>query len=115
MSFALGTDTAGSGRVPAAFNNIVGLKPTKGLISTRGVVPACRTQDGVSIFALTVADAARVASTAIAFDADDAYARPGAPRFAIDAAPNDFVSAFRKQTSRSSAMRSTSRYTALSH
>ena len=59
--FALGTDTAGSGRVPAAFNNIVGLKPTKGLISTRGVVPACRTQDTVSIFALTVGDAAKVA------------------------------------------------------
>ena len=59
VSFALGTDTAGSGRVPAAFNNIVGLKPTKGLISMRGVVPACRTQDTVSILALTVADAAQ--------------------------------------------------------
>ena len=57
-SFALGTDTAGSGRVPAAFNNIVGLKPTRGLISTSGVVPACRSLDCVSIFALTVADAA---------------------------------------------------------
>ena len=56
VSFALGTDTAGSGRIPAAFNNIVGLKPTKGLISARGVVPACRTQDTVSIFSLTVAD-----------------------------------------------------------
>ncbi len=75
VSFALGTDTAGSGRVPAAFNNIVGLKPTKGLISTRGVVPACRTQDVVSIFALTVADAARVFSVANAFDPDDPYAR----------------------------------------
>ena len=53
----------------------------------RGVVPACRTQDTVSIFALTVADAARVASTAIAFDEDDAFARPDAPRFAIQAAP----------------------------
>ena len=63
VSFALGTDTAGSGRVPAAFNNIVGLKPSKGLISMRGVVPACRTQDTVSIFALTVADAAKVAMT----------------------------------------------------
>ena len=59
VSFALGTDTAGSGRVPAAFNNIVGLKPTKGLISMRGVVPACRTQDTVSIFGLTVGDAAK--------------------------------------------------------
>ena len=52
-SFALGTDTAGSGRVPAAFNNIVGLKPSVGRISTRGVVPACRSLDCVSIFALT--------------------------------------------------------------
>ncbi len=87
VSFALGTDTAGSGRIPAAFNNVVGLKPTKGLISTRGVVPACRTMDSVSILALTVADAARVASTAIAFDEDDSYARLGAPRFVVQAAP----------------------------
>ena len=50
-SFALGTDTAGSGRVPAAFNDLVGLKPTRGLLSARGVVPACRTLDCVSIFA----------------------------------------------------------------
>ena len=87
VSFALGTDTAGSGRIPAAFNNIVGLKPTKGLISMRGVVPACRTQDAVSIFALTVADAAKVAMTAIAFDKEDPFARLGAPSFAIEAAP----------------------------
>lgn len=83
VSFALGTDTAGSGRVPAAFNNIVGLKPTKGLLSARGVVPACRTQDTVSIFALTVADAAHVLAGASGYDADDAYsrtpARPVAP------------------------------------
>jgi allophanate hydrolase len=59
-AFALGTDTAGSGRVPAAFNNIVGLKPTRGLVSTRGAVPACRSLDCVSIFALTAADAASV-------------------------------------------------------
>ena len=78
VSFALGTDTAGSGRVPAAFNNIVGLKPTKGLISTRGVVPACRTQDAVSIFGLTVADAARVLEVAAGFDAEDPYSRPAA-------------------------------------
>src|SRR5262249_56139467 len=57
VPFALGTDTAGSGRVPAAFNNIVGLKPSLGLISTAGVVPACRTLDCVSVFALTVDDA----------------------------------------------------------
>ena len=56
VSFALGTDTAGSGRVPAAFNDLVGLKPTTGLLSTRGVVPACRSLDCVSIFALTVAE-----------------------------------------------------------
>jgi allophanate hydrolase len=85
VSFALGTDTAGSGRVPAAFNNIVGLKPSKGLISMRGVVPACRTQDAVSIFALTVADAAKIAETAFAFDQDDPYARFGAARFAVEA------------------------------
>ena len=59
-SFALGTDTAGSGRVPAAFNNIVGLKPTFGRISVRGVVPACKSLDCVSIFALTPHDAATV-------------------------------------------------------
>lgn len=75
VSFALGTDTAGSGRVPAAFNNIVGLKPTKGLISTSGVVPACRTLDTVSIFAATVTDAALVQRHASAFDVHDAYAR----------------------------------------
>ena len=87
VSFALGTDTAGSGRVPAAFNNIVGLKPSKGLISMRGVVPACQTQDTVSIFALTVADAAKVAMTAIAFDGEDAFARSSAPPFMVEAAP----------------------------
>lgn len=83
VSFALGTDTAGSGRVPAAFNNIVGLKPTKGIISTRGVVPACKSQDAVSIFALTVGDAAKVAKTAIAFDAEDSYARRDPPPFTV--------------------------------
>ncbi len=57
VSFALGTDTAGSGRVPAGFNNIVGLKPTPGLFSTEGVVPACRSLDCVSVFALSCADA----------------------------------------------------------
>jgi allophanate hydrolase len=63
VSFALGTDTAGSGRVPAAFNNVVGLKPSRGLIGTEGVVPACTSLDCVSIFALTVADAASVLDT----------------------------------------------------
>src|SRR5208282_2884457 len=75
-SFALGTDTAGSGRVPAAFNNILGLKPTLGRLSTQGVVPACRSIDCVSIFALTAGDAARVLDVAEGFDPADAYSRP---------------------------------------
>jgi allophanate hydrolase len=75
VSFALGTDTAGSGRVPAAFCNIVGLKPTRGLISTSGVVPACRSLDCVSIFALTVGDASLVLKIAAAAYPDDAYSR----------------------------------------
>lgn len=76
VSFALGTDTAGSGRVPAAFNNIVGLKPTKGLISAHGVVPACKMQDTVSIFALTVSDAHAAFDLANAYDSGDSFARP---------------------------------------
>jgi allophanate hydrolase len=60
VAFALGTDTAGSGRVPAGFNNLVGLKPTPGSVPMAGVLPACRTLDVVSVFALTVADAAQV-------------------------------------------------------
>jgi len=76
VSFALGTDTAGSGRVPAALNGIVGLKPTLGTLSASGVVPACRTLDTVSIFALTVDDAWRVFHAAAAYDANDPYSRP---------------------------------------
>ncbi|CAN0036152.1 unnamed protein product [Phaeothamnion confervicola] len=75
VSFALGTDTAGSGRVPAAFNNLFGLKPTCGLFSARGVVPACRTLDCISVFALTADDAARVLQVARGYDADDPYSR----------------------------------------
>lgn len=60
VPFALGTDTAGSGRVPAGFNNLVGLKPTPGLVPTHGVLPACKSLDCVSVFALTAVDAARV-------------------------------------------------------
>lgn len=75
VSFALGTDTAGSGRVPAAFNNIVGLKPSKGLLSTQGVVPACRSLDCVSIFATTTDDVAQIFNVAAQFDPADAYAR----------------------------------------
>ncbi|MGQ9365123.1 allophanate hydrolase [Azospirillum sp. ST 5-10] len=80
VSFALGTDTAGSGRVPAAFNNLVGLKPTCGLFSARGVVPACRSLDCVSVFALTVADAAAVGAVAAGFDPHDPFSRPEADR-----------------------------------
>jgi allophanate hydrolase len=75
VSFALGTDTAGSGRIPAGLNNIVGLKPTVGALSAAGVVPACRTLDCVSVFALTVDDAYRVFSVASARDAVDPYSR----------------------------------------
>ncbi len=78
-SFALGTDTAGSGRVPAAFNNIVGLKPTRGLLSTRGVVPACRSLDCVSIFALSAQDAVAVLDVAACFDLHDPLAREASP------------------------------------
>ena len=74
-SFSLGTDTAGSGRVPAAFNNLVGVKPTRGWLSTRGVVPACRSLDCVSIFALNTEDASSVLSVAAGFDEQDAYSR----------------------------------------
>ena len=74
-SFSLGTDTAGSGRVPAAFNNLVGYKPTLGSLSMRGVVPACRSLDALSIFALTAEDAAKVAQVAVKFDAADAWSR----------------------------------------
>ncbi|WP_373187947.1 allophanate hydrolase [Halopseudomonas sp.] len=76
VPFSLGTDTAGSGRVPAAFNNLVGLKPTRGRFSTTGVVPACRSLDCVSIFALNVADAEAVAGVMEGFDATDGYSRP---------------------------------------
>lgn len=75
VTFSLGTDTAGSGRVPAALNNIVGLKPTLGTLSASGVVPACRTIETISVFALTVSDAYAVFEVANKYDARDAYAR----------------------------------------
>jgi len=75
VPIALGTDTAGSGRVPAMLNNIVGLKPSLGLVSTEGVVPACRTLDCVSIFALTVEDAWTALRVIAGYDAQDAYSR----------------------------------------
>jgi allophanate hydrolase len=75
VSFALGTDTAGSGRIPAGLNNIVGLKPSLGAVSATGMVPACRTLDCVSVFALTVDDAWRVFSILARPDEADAYSR----------------------------------------
>jgi allophanate hydrolase len=97
VPFALGTDTAGSGRVPAAFNNIVGMKPTKGWVSNRGLVPACRTLDCITAFALTVEDAALAVRTLSGYDAADAYSRrrpagaaahcPAQPRLAVPANP----------------------------
>jgi allophanate hydrolase len=74
-SFSLGSDTAGSGRVPAAFNNLVGVKPSRGLLSARGMLPACRSLDCMSIFALTVDDAHSVLQVAEGFDPADAYSR----------------------------------------
>lgn len=89
VPFSLGTDTAGSGRVPAGFNNIVGLKPTKGWFSASGVVPACRLNDTVSVFALTVSDAWTVAEAAAGYDAHDAYSRraPGTAPAALPERP----------------------------
>ena len=93
VSFALGTDTAGSGRVPAAFNNLVGIKPTRGLLSNRGMVPACRSIDCISIFALTVPDAVAVLDVAQGFDTQDAYSRlqPAGFRAALHPAPAAFT------------------------
>ncbi|CAJ0555242.1 Ff.00g053070.m01.CDS01 [Fusarium sp. VM40] len=75
VPFSLGTDTAGSGRIPAGLNNIVGLKPTRGALSNHGLVPACRTLDCISIFSLTIADAETVLSMAEGHDVEDAYSR----------------------------------------
>lgn len=94
VDFSLGTDTAGSGRVPAGLNNIVGLKPSKGLISARGVVPAAQSVDCVSIFARTVGLAAQVLQAAMGHDALDPFSRklpmaaqplPAAFRFGVPA------------------------------
>ena len=78
-SFALGTDTAGSGRVPAALNNIVGIKPTPGRISATGLVPACRSVDTISIFAGSVADGVAIRGIVEGFDDADPFSRVGAP------------------------------------
>ena len=75
VAVALGTDTAGSGRVPAGLNNVVGLKPSLGSVSSRGLLPACRTLDTISVFAGTVADADRVFRIMAGYDAADPYSR----------------------------------------
>jgi len=92
VSFALGTDTAGSGRVPAAFNGIVGLKPSKGLLSTSGVVPACRSLDCVSVFAADTDSAKAVLDVAASFDESDPYART-VPKDAAGAPDSEVVRA----------------------
>ncbi|MEL6738846.1 MAG: allophanate hydrolase, partial [Pseudomonadota bacterium] len=76
VGFALGTDTAGSGRVPAAFNHLVGMKPTKGRWSTSGLVPACRTLDCITVFTDAIEDARLVDSVVAGFDQTDPYSRP---------------------------------------
>ena len=93
VSFTLGTDTAGSGRVPAAFNNIVGLKPSRGVISAAGVVPACRSLDCVSVFAATCEDAAFVAEVMRGFDGADPYSRADAE--GVRFAPTPMAGTFR--------------------
>ena len=80
VPLSLGTDTAGSGRVPAAYNNIVGLKPTRGMVSCAGVVPACRTLDCISVFALTVDDALATLNVIVGVDEADPYCHPRAIR-----------------------------------
>ncbi len=76
VAFALGTDTAGSGRVPAAFNHLVGFKPTKGRWSTQGLIPACRSIDCITVFTDALADAALVDAVVAGFDAGDPFSRP---------------------------------------
>ncbi len=88
VTFSLGTDTAGSGRVPAALNNIVGLKPTLGALSATGVVPACRTVDTISIFAASVGDAFAAFQVACAEDPEDAYSKPVAAEHLSPPPPN---------------------------
>jgi allophanate hydrolase len=89
VSFSLGTDTAGSGRVPASFNNLIGLKPSLGLLSATGVVPACRSVDTVSIFALTAADAQAVLAVSAVPDEADVFSRAAKP-FGVDFSSGPF-------------------------
>src|SRR2546421_2312364 len=79
VPLALGTDTAGSGRVPAAFNGIVGAKPTRGLVSTSGVLPACRSLDCVTTFTATVGEARTALASLVGVDPDDPWSRPAPP------------------------------------
>jgi allophanate hydrolase len=108
VPFSLGTDTAGSGRVPAGLNNIVGLKPTRGAFSNTGVVPACRTLDCVSVFATTNEDAVAVYDVAAALDSTDGLSRaipaeakskslPAKPRFGIPSKPEFYGDALAEQ------------------
>lgn len=88
VPFSLGTDTAGSGRVPAMAQGLVGLKPSLGLVPTKGVVPACRSLDCVSVFAHSVADAAAVLAVIAGPDSADPYSRPAPPHWRpLDTAP----------------------------
>jgi allophanate hydrolase len=117
VPFALGTDTAGSGRVPAGFNNIVGLKPTPGRVSCAGVLPACRSIDCVSVLALSVADAAQVLTVIEGPDAADAYSafaagparfgaalRVGVPRAPVIAGDVGYAAAFDKAVAQLEAL-----------
>ena len=89
VAFALGTDTGGSGRIPAGFNNIVGIKPTVGLVSSRGLVPNCPTIDCVSVFCNTVSDGEAILDIIEGFDFEDPYSRlPRAFSFATGTAPS---------------------------
>jgi allophanate hydrolase len=102
VSFSLGTDTAGSGRVPAAYNNIVGLKPSRGVVSAAGVVPACRSLDCVSVFAGTCEDSTRVAELMRGYDPADPFSRPEADavRFTPEVPPRAFRFGIPATTSR---------------
>lgn len=94
VSFSLATDTAGSGRAPAAFNGVVGYKPTRGLISARGVTPACLSLDCVALIARNVSDARTVWQICEAYDDEDRYARidfpPEAPVHSLGSQANSF-------------------------
>lgn len=97
VPIALGTDTAGSGRVPAGLNNIVGLKPSLGMVSTAGVVPACRSLDCVSIFSLTADDAWTALTSISGFDERDSYSRPLAPGIPGALPPQTVIGVPRKE------------------